>query len=266
MSTGNSMMQLEQGAGWSRGLRNLLRVEFAGWFGSSRWWVQILIWTAIVDGMLLVGSLSAPGAEGADVSVMMFNLCLGIFAPIGVTVLMMGAVVEEKQTGTAAWVLSKPASRPAFILAKLVANGVGVVVTMVAVQGVLAYLILTLLARVPVSPAGFLAALGVHVVNLFFYVTLTTMLGTLFNHRGPVVGLPIAFAFMQQYLSGLGPVVANLLPWTLVAPPVLTPTSSVAPALMVGSRPDSLLPIVAVAVESMVFIVVALWAFSREEL
>jgi hypothetical protein len=81
-----------------------------------------------------------------------------------------------------------------------------------------------------------------------------------------VVGIPIAFAFMQQYLAGLSPVVANLLPWTLVAPPLLTPTSSVAPALMVGSRPASLVPIVAVLVESIVFIVVALWAFSREEL
>jgi len=266
MTTGNSMMQLEQGVGWSRGLRNLLRVEFADWFDSSRWWTQILIWTAVIDGLVLVAALTTPEAEKAEASLMAINLFFALIVPIAVIVMMMGAVVEEKQTGTAAWVLSKPASRQSFILAKLIANTVGVVVTMVAVQALLAYLIMTFVGGAALSPLGFLAGLGVHIVNLFFYVALTTMLGTLFDRRGPVIGIPIAFAFMHQYLAGLGPFVANFLPWTLVAPPLITETTSIAPALMTGTRPESLVPIVAVLGESIVFIVVALWAFSREEL
>jgi ABC-2 type transport system permease protein len=46
-------------------------------------------------------------------------------SPTGTTA--QGAIVREKQLGTAAWALSKPVARSAFGLAKLVAYAVGFV-------------------------------------------------------------------------------------------------------------------------------------------
>jgi len=259
-------MQLEQGAGWTRGLRNLLRSELGDWFATRTWWVQIVVWALIVNGMLLIGLLTA-ASEGQDVAatgVELFSIALGIGGPIGVTIIMMGAVIDEKRSGTAAWVLSKPASRQAFIVAKLVANALGVAVTLVAVQGLLAYAIIRFVGQVSLAPLGFLAAMGVHLVNLLFFLTLAMMLGTLFEQRGPVMAIPIAFLFVQQYLPGLVPFTASLIPWTLVVPGNGSP--SLAGALMLGQPLPSLVPLAAVAVASLIFAAVSLWAFSRQEL
>ena len=55
--------------------------------------------------------------------------CLWAWPPlglaIGIIVVMQDAIIEEIQLGTAAWVLSKPVSRQAFLSAKLVASVVG---------------------------------------------------------------------------------------------------------------------------------------------
>ena len=36
-----------------------------------------------------------------------------------------------------------------------------------------------------------------------FYLTLTLMLGTLFDSAAPVIGIPLAFAFGQQSLTSI---------------------------------------------------------------
>ena len=55
---------------------------------------------------------------------------------IGVIVTVQGAIVGEKELGTAAWVISKPVSRASFIVAKLVGHGVGFLVTALVVPAV----------------------------------------------------------------------------------------------------------------------------------
>ena len=37
MASGNSAMVMETGAGWTRGLRNMLRGELGAWFGTRTW-------------------------------------------------------------------------------------------------------------------------------------------------------------------------------------------------------------------------------------
>ena len=37
MASGNSAMMMETGAGWTRGLRNMLRGELGAWFGTRTW-------------------------------------------------------------------------------------------------------------------------------------------------------------------------------------------------------------------------------------
>jgi ABC-2 type transport system permease protein len=265
MAMGNSAMILETGAAWTRGLNNVLRAEFGRWFRSRMWWIQILIWTTMLNGFLLVVVFSTPD-EAREVGPMIFSALLGIGGPIGVSIIMQDVLAGEKRSGTAAWVLSKPLSRAAFVVAKLVANVVGVAVTMVLVPGVISYLIMTFVAHVELPLAGYAAALGVHLVNLLFYLTVTLMLGAIFNSSAVVIGIPLAFLFFQQWLPNLWAPLAKVIPFSLTMPTGDAESSSIAAALMAGVRPETFLPLIATLAASVVFVAVALWGFQRQEL
>ena len=119
MSAGNDVFRHRLGTGWTRGLDVLLRAELSGWFRTRKWWVQILVWGAMINGLLLLIAYSDRRAASATLLVELFTAFMGTFAPIGVAILMQSVLVGEKRSGTAAWVLSKPASRTAFVVAKL---------------------------------------------------------------------------------------------------------------------------------------------------
>lgn len=265
MTTGNSVMQLETGSGWTRGLKNVLRAEFDGWFGTRAWWVQILIWTLVANGIMII-MLVSEDTPGMLDAIMMFTIFLGIGAPVGVCIIMQEALVGEKQNGTAAWVLSKPVSRAAFIFSKLVANTVGITVTMVLVPGLVCYILMATLGNRVLPAAGFLAGLGVVLVYAFFFLTLTLMLGAIFNNRGAVIGIPLAFAFAQQWIPGLLPATAELIPWVLMVPLNGTNEMSVAASLMTGGQPSSYLAVISTLVASAVFLAVAFSVFQKQEL
>jgi ABC-2 type transport system permease protein len=265
MTTGNSIMQLETGSGWSRGLNNVMAAEFKRWFGTRTWWVQILIWTAVANGILLA-ILATEGVQDIMEASMFFTIFLGIGAPIGVCIIMQEALVGEKQTGTASWVLSKPVSRAAFLLSKLVSNTVGIAVTMVLVPGMVCYLLIATMGGETLPIPGFLAGLGVILVYAFFFITLTLMLGAIFDHRGPVIGIPLAFAFAQQWIPGFLPATAYLIPWPLMIPYNNSNELSTAATLMNGGDPSTWLPVISTLAASLVFIVVSFVVFQRQEL
>jgi len=173
-------------------------------------------------------------------------------------------VVGEKKSGTAAWALSKPITRPAFLLSKVVANSLGVLATMVIVPSIVAYILTVIATDTPWNLPRFLAALGVVFLSHFFFLSLTLMLGTFFSSRGPVVGIVLGLLFMQQYLIGWFPVLRYVLPMKLVLP-LGEQLDAVAPCLLVGSHNYSPILIVVVALESLLFLGIGLWRFSREE-
>jgi ABC-2 type transport system permease protein len=264
MTAGNSVFELKEGAGWSRGLDNLLAAELGRWFLTKRWWTQILIWAALVNLILFVVAISDESGAGTEL-VMLFNVFLGLFGTFGVCILMQGAIVGEKQSGTAAWVLSKPVSRPAFILAKLLGNTVGVAVTIVLAQSMIAYLIIFRGSGTALPLPGFLGGLGAQLIHLLFYLTFTLMLGAVFRKRGPVIAIPLVFLFAQQMLLGLVPALAKVLPWTMSLPLDSSQHPSVAAALMTGSEPLSYLPLATTLGISVLFVTIALWIFERQE-
>jgi ABC-2 type transport system permease protein len=262
MSSGNSVMVLERGTGWRRGLRNLLRAEVDRWFGTGQWWVQILIWAGVANGIPLIAALSTPDLEGFDMATV-FNMLLGVAAPIGVCIIMQEALVGEKRSGTAAWVLSKPLSRLAFLAGKMAANVAGIALTMVLVPGLLMYASSALVMHTALPPLGFLAGLGAHLVNLLFYVGLTLMLGALCDQGGAVIGLPLAFLFSQQFLPGLHPALGHVIPFALIggAEPGVTT------ALMYGVEPAAgYLPLVTTGLAAVLFVAVAIRVFQRKDL
>jgi ABC-2 type transport system permease protein len=253
------------GAGWSRGLANVLRGELKSWFSTRRWWVQVIIWAASVNLIYFIVALTNSRGNASMDDLMLFNIFMGLAGPIGVSILMQTAVVGEKRSGTAAWVLSKPVARAAFILAKLIANSTGIIVTMVLAQGLIAYLISTLMLDFPLWLSGFLAALGVHFVNILFYLTLTLMLGTLFDHTGPVVGIPIAFLFAQNISMSFFPGLARYVPWTLAMPANGAVNPSIAMNLMAGIAVPSFMPLYVALAAIILFVGLALWIFQKQE-
>jgi ABC-2 type transport system permease protein len=261
--SGNSAFEMVSERGWRRGLGNLLDNELARWWQTRRWWVQCLIWGGIIGFMMGAVIFGNPNFK-LDEGLIVYAIFAGLFPAVGVIILMQGALVGEKRDGTAAWVLSKPASRPAFILAKLAANGLGVLATMVVVPGLLAYVLFLAGARTALNPAIFMAALGVIFLNHLFYLTLALMLGAFFDGRGAVIGISLGLLFLQQYLIGLLPVLRYILPWTLVIP-LDNQTDAVVPNLLLGQPIHSYLQLAAIAVECILFVLIAVWRFNREE-
>jgi hypothetical protein len=104
------------------------------------------------------------------------------------------------------------------------------------------------------------AALGLEALHMMFYITLALMLGTLFYSRGPVIGFSIAI-FIGQDL--LGQILAVKLPWF----PTLMPMRLVDMALPVaqGGALSSYTPVITTVLMSMLFILLAIWRFRREE-
>jgi ABC-2 type transport system permease protein len=146
----------------------------------------------------------------------------------------------------------------------MVANSLGMLVTMVVLPGVAAYVLFFIRIKAGLDPLSFLAAMGVIFLNLLFYLTLTLMLGSFFNNRGPVIGISLAFMFLQQYLVGLLPILRYVLPWTLVYP-LNNEVEAVVSAILSGQPLFSFIPIVAVAVECVLFVLISLWRFNHEE-
>jgi len=259
---GNSAFELVSERGWRRGLGNLLDNEFGSWWKTSLWWIQTLIWVGVIGFMLSAVVFGAK--ESIDTVVTIYCVFAGLFPAVAVVIVMQDAVVGEKQTGTAAWVLSKPASRPAFILSKLAADSVGVLVTMVILPGIVAYALMWFGTGSQLDPLAFLEGLAVIWLFQLFFLAFTLMLGTFFNNRGPVIGIPLALLFFQQYLIGLIPPTNYLLPWTLVVP-LNNQTDAMVPHLLLGQPIGSYLQLFLIAAEIVIFVLIALWRFEREE-
>ena len=160
--------------------------------------------------------------------------------------------------------LSKPVSRTAFIVSKLIANSVGVMATMLLFPGLGVYLQITLAGGGWIPPLNFLGGLAILALYQLFFLTLTLMLGTLFSHRAPVIGIPLALAFGQSMILNMIPQLGVVLPWTLIASPD-EQVPSITEAIITGAVPASFLPVGSILILIVAFIGIALWRFERED-
>lgn len=196
----NNQFRLVQERGWQRGLRNLLRGEVSSWFRSSRWWKQLLMWFSIIDVMMAIMTYASKraaqdGGEGPPI-LLMYGIFGGMFVAFGVMIMMQRVIVGEKRSGTAAWVLSKPVTRTAFVVSRLVVNTVAILLTAVVVPGVIVYFTLGALSDIGwLSPVGFLGGLLMVALHTFFWIALVLMMGTLSERSGGVIAVPMALYF-----------------------------------------------------------------------
>jgi ABC-type transport system involved in multi-copper enzyme maturation permease subunit len=135
---------------------------------------------------------------------------------------------------------------------------------MVIVPSIVSYILNVIATGTPWNLPRFLAALGVVFLSHFFFLSLTLMLGTFFNSRRPVISIALGLLLMQQTLIGWLPFLGKVLPMKLVLP-LGEQVDAMAPCLLVGSHNYSPILVPVVALESLLFVLIAVWRFSREE-
>ena len=267
----NRVFQMVNERGWRAGFSNLLRKESRDWWGTRRWLRQAIVWTLVLNGTL-AAALFSP-MKGADVMSLFisratlglttFFAVAGVALGIGAAILGQGEVLDEKRSGTAAWILSKPVSRVAFILGKLVSNGIGILIIMILLQGAIAFVLVSS-TDASLSIGGFLAALAVPYLAVMFYFTLAFMLSAIAGGRGAAIGIPMAILFGYQFLLGIAPWLGEIMPGGLTTP-LGTSLGSVALSLAQGTAVASTMPIIATLLWCVLFVVIAVWRFNREE-
>jgi ABC-type transport system involved in multi-copper enzyme maturation permease subunit len=189
--------------------------------------------------------------------------------PLAAVSLAQDSILGEKHSGTAAWVLSKPLRRPAYVLAKLIANGLGLFVAWVVLPGVVVYLQLAGPSHGYFTPLRIAGVMGLHYLNLLFFLTLGLMLATFFNGRGPVLGISLVLAwagpmpFISAPIQKHAPWLYDVMPWKLLID--FNTNQPLAQYLANGQPLPTVAPIIATALWCVLFTAVAIWRMSREE-
>jgi ABC-2 type transport system permease protein len=284
----NNEFQSIGNQGQLQGFGNLLRNENRLWWRTSRWWIQTLVWLAIANGILfmvigIAPKMENPPGQAADsqtdqvsgesgdtqqalavLGLTVFLKMAGIAIAIGVVVLAQDTLIGEKQSGTAAWVLSKPVSRSAIILSKVISYSFGILITMVIVQGGIGYLLLYLVTGKTFPILPYAGALGLLFLSLLFWLALAAMLSALSNMRGMVIGIPLFLILGFTLFVEFAPWTANYMPWSLTNA-VSSSQPAMALSLVLGQPIPTLMPLIATVIGCLVFTMIAIWRFQRDE-
>jgi len=270
----NTELQRVGTSGWRTGLANLLRKENRAWWASRRWLVHSVLWAVVVNGLLAFMLFVIPQAQakltGDEIETaeilstgvqVLFQL--GPFAlALGSIILVHGAIIGERQLGVTEWLLSKPVSRSAYVLSKLLAHGLGVLVILVGLQGAIAYGLLSLTMGRPFPLPPYLVGMAGLAVHTLFYLALTLMMGVLTSNRNTVLGVSLGVLLGgllgAQTVGGFLGTAVMLTPWGM---------AMVLPAPVLGlPLPLSIwLTIGVTAALSVIFVAVALARFERLE-
>jgi ABC-2 type transport system permease protein len=275
----NSILQPLTPHGWRAGFGNIFRKENRDWWGTKTWLVQAIIWTAILLGIvatvLFAPMENEPAGGKAVLTLTVFFLFAGIALPIGAIIMGQEEVLDEKRSGTVAWVLSKPVARSAFILAKVIANAISILLIMVLLQGGLAYALIAAVTGQAFPLLPYLGALGVLYLDIMFYFLLSLMFSAASDSRGAAIGIPMAILFGYQVIVGIAPWTLQATPWSFtngVAGGDLPTSLATAlaqgrtiPVLPMPGQVLSMLPIIATIMWCLLFVVIALWKFNRDE-
>lgn len=176
---------------------------------------------------------------------------------IGVIVICQDAIVDEKNSGIAEWLLSKPVSRSSYIISKLIANAIAVVPLLIVVPAVAAYgmFYLRIGEILPILP--YLTAVGIQALHTLFYLALVVLTGVFFNNRAPILGLTFGELMGGLVLGGVLTSLMMVMPWPLAKFALAIVSGAQLPAKMV------LKPVLFTAVWSVVFVIIALWRFEK---
>ncbi len=252
-------------SGWLSGLPNMLRKENGRWWNTRRWLIQSVVWVLLLNGLHMMvlwlsGQESSIPMRNSYESLSIFFTLMGAMTPFGVMILSQGAIIEEKKSGTAEWVLSAPLSREAFVFSKLVVNMTWIFGVLVILQGVVYEFVLVAFGMDIIPVGSLMQGLLLHGFHLLYWLTLTLMLGTFFKGRGAVIGIPVILLGFQDLIADLGRVYLPGLELWLPGR-----IEEIAAETALGGPISSLVPLFAIGLQIVIFTIVAFWRFKREE-
>ena len=259
-----------------RGFSNLFSKENRAWWGTRRWWINALLWTVFLCGLtasMLFGpneevnqATEAEITQAGGVIALILSVGLSVFFEFGIPILGIGTIIlaqdliiGEKQSGVAEWLLSKPVVRRSYVLAKVSANALPVLVLLVGLPSAFSYGMLSLRMGAPFPLAPFMFSVGIMTVHTIFYLNLTLTLGTIFNNRGLILGIALGSLLGGGILGGFIKPLFYITPWMLPKAAWLTATGQAVPAGM------GIAALIATILWSGIFILVAIAKFEKME-
>lgn len=177
--------------------------------------------------------------------------------PIFIPILLQGVVIDEKVSGIAAWILSKPVSKKAYLISKLATSILAIILVSVVINGAIGYGVFIAFGYT-LDMLGFAMNLGLTGIVVVYFVSLTIMLGTITTSRGKVLAAAIGL--------GVGaPIIANLFPLIIFLVPYSLPILGI--GLITGDPVQGLdLMLLSACIQIILFAVIALFVFDRTEL
>lgn len=270
-------LELQRVKEWDglRGFGNLIRKESGSWLSTRRWWINGLLWPVMIAGFVAnmifvptIVSLASPEEVARAGGVTAYAIAMGVSVffefgvlavGIGIVILCQDLIIDERQSGVAEWILTKPVTRRAYVLAKLLTNTVFILVFLVCIPSVLTYILLSVRMGTLFPWLPFTVGMYIMILHSLFYLTLTLMLGTFFSSRAPVLGVALGILLAGNLLAGLIKPLLYITPWTLAK----------LAALVANSQPVPLdllfLPVGVTAVWCIIFVIVAVAKFERME-
>ena len=276
MTTTNQALQRVNEPNCLRGFSNLLRKENRAWWNTPRWWINALLWPAILGGLASIMLFALPSlvateqvdevvaaggpvAYGIQIGISVFFRMGSVTLALGAVVLSQDLLLEEQQSGVTEWLLAKPVARRAYVLAKLAASALAILVLLVGLPSLSMYLLLSIRAGGPYAVLPFLKGIGVLAVHTLFYLVLTLMLGTFFKNRTAILGIAIGSALGGSMIGGFIKPLLWITPWILGnSTELMVMGQSVAPEMMAY-------PLAATVIWCLIFTLVALAKFERTE-
>ena len=147
------------------------------------------------------------------------------------------------------------------MVAKWIGNSINIFISMALIPGIIWSFEATLITGQLFSFLSFIGVILLFGLNLLFYISFTLMLGTFFNNPGPVAGIPMVFNFTQQFLLSI-PFAEYFLPTSIF---LRTTGNPIIVSIILGEEILSFIPIIISAVMVIIFLVIAIWRFEKEE-
>jgi ABC-2 type transport system permease protein len=182
-----------------------------------------------------------------------------LLTTVGVVVLTQGVMLDERRSGTLEWVLTRPVSRTAFVVAKAAAHTIPVLVALIVVPWTGVYTVLSTQVDGVWPPGPFLAVAGLAALLVVFTVALTVLLGTRTTNRGLVIGVPIAAVMLYDGVHTIARDLAGQLPFP-------SETTTVAVQLATGAPLSSAVALAAALAWTTAAITAVCWRFEHEQL
>jgi ABC-2 type transport system permease protein len=212
-----------------RGFGTLLRKEIKEQFRTNK--VIIVAIVFLFFGLLnpvmtkylldIINALSGTGSLIIEMTepvssdaILSYASNIAQFGVLMAVLLTMGAIAKEIESGTAAIVLSKPVSRLSFILAKLAAEGLNLLLGLLL--GGLACWWCTLILFGDVSTLGFVYQILLMALFLTFCLAITLFFSSLMKNQLAAGGLAITTIIVISILSSL-PKAEHFLPGGLIS-------------------------------------------------